>query len=273
MSLQTYACPTCGSRKTLADAQPGEKVHCTCGMSYPASPVFEVHDTKEAPPGLRWSLIVAVSVLAGGVVSAGWLMTRPKPQPTGEDLAKSMTSQIDQTPTSHPTPEPPEPDPTPETPPAAVPAEKNPPPPETKVTPPAPPSPPVASLSAVTIWDAFDLDRAAADERFTGKRVEIIARGKMMEDTLGRSYFGAVVVQRGGRKPARLSPEVQQWENEGYPASVRCYPAADQAAAFEQLPTDGEVVLRGTCAGRKDLDAVYRGYVVDLTDCTVVGAK
>src|SRR5947208_190955 len=48
MTTQTFACPACGSKKTLDDPRPGEKLHCTCGMSYPASPVFAVAAAKYA---------------------------------------------------------------------------------------------------------------------------------------------------------------------------------------------------------------------------------
>jgi hypothetical protein len=245
-------------------------------MSYPASPVFEVHDVGEKPSGLRWALIVGVSVVIGSGVSAGWLMTRPKPplpvpvevakNPVAPDLGPRTTSDgtdATEPPDANPSSDGHSPKVLPDK--TPTPPEKNPMPPP----PPPPPPPPVASLEAVTLWDAFDLDPPAAEARFRGKVVEVTARGKLTEDTLGRAYFGAVVVQRGGRKPPRLSPEEQQWETDGYPPSVRCYVTPDQATLIEKLPADQNVVLRGVCAGRKDIDGVYRGYIVELNDCVV----
>jgi hypothetical protein len=273
MSTQTFACPACGSRKTLADALPGEKVHCTCGMSYPASPVFEVHDAGQKAAGLRWVLIIGISVVIGSGVSAGWLMTRPKPpMPVAAELAQNPVTPDDQPRPSNGSADATEPTdgkPSSDTPPPKSLPDKLPTPPDKNPTPPPPP-PPVASLSAVTLWDAFDLDPQAAEARFQGKSVELMAFGKVGEDSLGRQFFGAVVVQRGRRRPPRLSPEEQQWEADGYPSSVRCYVAPDQIAALEKLSTDQNVLIRGICAGRKDFDGVYRGYIVELNDCVIV---
>jgi hypothetical protein len=279
MSTQTFACPACGNRKSLADAQPGEKVHCTCGMSYPASPVFEVHDVGQKTGGLRWALIVGISIVIGSGVSAGWLMTRPKPpMPFGGAVAKNpVTPDVGAKTTNDATDATEQPDGNPASdtqPPKSQPDKLPTPEPKPAPTPPPPPlPPPVASLAAVTLWDAFDLDPQAAEARFRGKVVEITARGKLAEDSLGRSYFGAVVVQKGGRKPPRLSPEEQQWETDGYPPSVRCYVNPDQAAEIEKAPADQGIILRGICTGRKDIDGVYRGYIVELNDCIIVAPK
>jgi hypothetical protein len=149
------------------------------------------------------------------------------------------------------------------------------PPPMPPPNPPPPANPPpvpaaAESLSAVTLWDAFDLDPAAAAARYTGKVLEVSGRGKLGKDSFDRPFFGAVVVQPRGKTTARLSPDERRWEREGYPASVRCYLAPDQADALEKLPAGREVVLRGTCTGRKDRQDVYRGYIVELDNCTVV---
>jgi hypothetical protein len=137
-----------------------------------------------------------------------------------------------------------------------------------------PPLPAAAeSMTAVKLWDVFDLDATAAAAQYTGKVLDVSARGKVGKDSFGKPFFGAVVVQPRGKTTARLSPDEQRWEREGYPASVRCYLAPDQADALEKLPAGKEVVLRGTCTGRKDRQDVYRGYIVELDNCTVVSPR
>ena len=123
MSIQTFACPACGSRKALADAQPGEKIHCTCGMSYPASPVFAFVESKQKSPGVRWAALVFVSVVVGTGLSAFWLMARPKPpQTTGSDLAMAAPKEAEPGQPAEPAPlQPPGPASAP-TPPQSVPA-------------------------------------------------------------------------------------------------------------------------------------------------------
>jgi hypothetical protein len=140
--------------------------------------------------------------------------------------------------------------------------------------PPSPPSTPVAaeSLSAVTLWDAFDLDPNAAT-RYTGKVLEVTGRGKMTKDQFGRTYFGVEVVKPRGKTSARMTAEERRWEKDGYPANVRCYLSSKQAAAVEDVPGDRDVVLRGTCTGRKDRQDVYRGYIVELDDCTLIAPR
>src|SRR5439155_18219364 len=149
--------------------------------------------------------------------------------------------------------------------PPPTPAAANPPPdrPATAAPPPPPPTPPAAaeSVSAVKLWDAFDLDPTAAAAKYAGKVVEVRAHGRVAKDSLGRPYFGAEVVKpREGRPSARLSPEERRWEVEGYPPSVRCYLTPEQAAALEEVPAGREVVIRRTCVGRKDIQDGYRGH-------------
>jgi hypothetical protein len=278
MSLQTFACPACGSRKTLADAQPGEKLHCTCGMSYPASPVFAVADAgdkKAGGPSIRVLVLVALLVGCGGV--AAWLMTRP-PGPSHDqgggqvvvapnpvDLSPNIP---DERPTPVPTPNPANVRPIP---PAKAGPDKPPIPAPIDKPPPPPLSAPVASIAADTLWDAFDLGATFA-ARYTGKVVEVKARGRVARDSIDRPYFGAVVVKPRGRTTPRMTPEEKQWEKDGYPPSVRCYLSPEQAATLEKRE-DQDVVLRGICIGRKDRDDVYRGYIVELDNCVVVAPK
>jgi hypothetical protein len=274
MSTQMFACPACGSRKALPDFQPGEKIHCSCGMSYPASPVFTVAEAPAKKGGRGWMLVVAFVAMAGVIGSSAWQVAhknRP-PNSTVEPVAvNSQSHEVpqppqtgDTTPADPPNPEvntnPPAPPPPQDTPPNPMP-------------PPPPPPTPVASLAAVTLWDAFGLDPNDAAAHYTGKFVEVTARGKVASDSLDRPYFGAVVVKPSGRVTARMSPDVRQWEKEGYPPSVRCYLLPEQAAALEKVGPDQDVVIRGTCTGRKGRENVYLGYIVELTDCTVMAPK
>jgi hypothetical protein len=290
-----FACPACGSRKMLSDFSPGEKIHCTCGMSYPASPVFAVAETEQKKGGGGGRGLIAVAaVLAGVGALAAWLMThrsRPTESPSGP-VAVIQPSH-DSTPPEHPTtvPEvgphgdttptpdkssnpplipdvPADPTPVPPSPPPVTPA-----PPTIKPAPPSPPPTPVASLAAVTLWDAFDLDSAEAATRYAGKVVEVTGHGKVQTDSLDRPYFGIIVVKPRGRVTARMSPQMRQWEKEGYPPSVRCYLTPEQATALENVSPDQDVTIHGICTGRKDREEVYRGYIVELSDCTIMAPK
>jgi hypothetical protein len=267
MSTQTFACPACGSRKTLDNPQPAEKIHCTCGMSYPASPVFAVPDTvgeKTSGPGLAVAVVVALLIGCGG--SAIWIMMRPAPHtslPLGPVAVNSApTEPPPGVPDEKAKPVQPH-DKSPTNVPPATPQDPIPPKPPT-------PPPPAASVSAVTLWDAFDLDPASAGDRFTGKLVEVMARGRLGRDTIDRPFFGAEVVKPRGRTKGRMTDQEKQWERDGYPPNVRCYLSAEQAAALANAPADKDVVLRGICTGRKERDDVYRGYIVELDNCTVV---
>jgi type IV secretory pathway VirB10-like protein len=271
MATQTFACPACGSHKTLDDPQPGEKLHCTCGMSFPASPVFAVAAVARGNrlTGTGWAVGVAGALLIGTAAAAGWLMTRPQartPDPTDGPVAVGPTQPA---PRTQPLPDQPSTaavDPSAPT----TPPDQPPPIPPPTASPSTPPSTPVESVSAVTLWDAFDLDQPAAEARYTGKVLEVTARGKLGKDSIGKTYFGAVVVQPRGKVSARLSQGEQRWEKEGYPPSVRCYLSPDQAALLEKVSADRDVTLRGTCTGRKNRQDVYRGYIVELENCTVV---
>jgi hypothetical protein len=271
MSTQTFACPACGQHKTLEDPQPGEKLHCTCGMSFPASPVFGVPNATRGNrlSGTGWAVGIVAAMLIGSAAAAGWLMTRPNaapPETSGEQVAVVPAAVPDVTPNPTPSADPPPTNPNPPQPAPAPPAPPAPPPP--------PPPMPVAaeSLTAVTLWDAFDLDPNAA-AKYSGKVLEVTGRGKVAKDSFGRTYFGAEVVKPRGKTSARLTPDERRWEKEGYPASVRCYLTPEQAEVLEKLPADRDVVFRGTCTGRKDRQDVYRGYIVELDNCTVVAPR
>jgi hypothetical protein len=280
MAIQTFACPACGSRKTLADSQPGEKIHCTCGMSFPASPVFGVAEEGEKTNGPGLAVAAAVGLLVGCSAVGGWLLMRPSPPSTdrGNEPVAVAVYPGDQKPevSTDDVPPPPPPRPAPDaelTPaiPAVKPAEK-----PVEPAPPPPPPPqvvPVASVSAVTLWDAFELDPAAAAARYSDKLVEIKARGRVGRDSLDKPYFGAVVVKARGRPTPGMTAEQKLWEKEGYPPSVRCYLSPEQAATLETAPADEEVTLRGICTGRKSRGEVYHGYIVDLENCTIVAPK
>ncbi len=290
MSTQTFACPACGSRKAIDDPRPGEKLHCTCGMSFPASPVFAVADAGgQKMSGTGWAFLGSVALLIGCAGAAAWLMTRTTAGPPPDRTEGHATAPAVTAVESKPTPAPdrsatteqstqasaPAPAPAPERP--AAPPRENPPPtpqPAPPQPPPPPPPTPAETLSAVRLWDTFDLDPAAAAARFNGKVVEVTGRGKVGKNSLGRPYFGIEVVSpRPGRPTSRMTPAERRWEKEGYPPSVRCYFAPEQAAALEKLSPGQEVVIRGTCTGRKNMEDVYRGYIVELDDCTVVTPK
>jgi hypothetical protein len=279
MALQTYACPACGSRKSLADAHPGEKIHCTCGMSFPASPVFAVAGAAKHAGGPSRAVATTIVLLVGCGAVAIWLLNRspgPSPDHGGGEVAvipqpiNVRPTVPDEGPAPVPVPDKPVAD---TVPPPDVPAPEKP----LEPTPPPPPpalGPPVASVSAVTLWDAYDADVApAVAARYSDKVVEVKARGKVARDSIDRPYFGVVVVKGRGRTTRRMTPDEQRWEKEGYPPSVRCYLSAEQAAILEKAPEEREVVLRGVCAGRKDRDDVYRGYIVELDNCVVAAPK
>jgi hypothetical protein len=280
MSVQSFACPACGSRKTLADAHAGEKIHCTCGMSYPASPVFAVAEgEKEKYSGPGWAILVTIALFVGFGGVAIWRLIHPinRVSSIGPVAVNPAPVEPADLPATQPTGPPPAPStegrttPPPEKPTAEPPPEKPSPPPP---PPPPPLAPtPVASLTAVKLWDAFDLDPADAAVKYTDKVVEVTARGRIARDSLDRPYFGVEAVKPTGRKTPRMTAQERLWEKEGYPPSVRCYLAPDAVAVLENLPPDRDVVLCGVCTGRKNVENVYRGYVVELTDCTAVAPK
>jgi hypothetical protein len=275
MSTQTFACPACGTHKKLDNPRAGEKLHCTCGMSFPASPVFAVPTAARGRrlSGTGWAVGVAAVLLIGTAAGAAWLMSRPQAgtrdrRDTAQAVAEGPTEpQAGRT----TPPDGPMSPPKGQTPGTTPPSDKTPAnPPSSNPPPPPPPATPAASVSAVTLWDAYDLDPAAATAKYSGKLLEVTARGKLAKDTFGKPYFGAVVVKPRGKITARMSQDEKAWERDGYPPSVRCYLSPDQAAALEGVPADRDVVLRGTCTGRKDRQDVYRGYIIELEDCTVV---
>src|SRR3954454_4793121 len=85
MSTQTFACPACGSRKAIDAPRPGENLHCTCGMSFPASPVFAVADAGgQKMSGTGWAFLASVALLIGCAGAAAWLMPRTPAAPPDE---------------------------------------------------------------------------------------------------------------------------------------------------------------------------------------------
>ena len=271
MSQQSFACPACGTRKTLTDFHPGEKLHCTCGMSFPASPVFAVADGEVITGGPSALLVVSAGLLIGCGIVAVWQWTHPRrhsPDRHSEAVAIAPTPvyrQPDASSSGDVTPSPTDPSPAPPTP-----AER---PPVKPKVPPPPPLVPVATVSADTLWDAFDLDPVAAASKYVDKMVEVKARGRIARDSIDRPYFGAVVVKSRGRTTPRMSAEEKQWEKVGYPPSVRCYLSEEDAANLEKTPGDQEVEFRGICTGRKNRSDAYRGYIVELSHCTIVTPK
>jgi hypothetical protein len=294
MAAITIACPSCGAKTPLGEDQMGRKLQCPCGMAFSASPVFAVPNgsgklsgligtlsgrqpkppqaaAPPAPPARRSGpLAVSVILLGASAGVAAWLMTRPSaaPPPPADEPATAVAEAALPAPAASFTDEP-------QTPPAQ-PAAKEPEAPKAEppgAPPMPPPAPPPAAVGpavrAVKLWDAFDLDPGQARTLYAGHTVTVTARGRLLRDAEGRPYFGAELIKPGTKK-GRLTPREQRWEREGYPPNVLCYLAPDQAAALEGVPPEREVVLRGTCVGRRDEPNVYRGYVVVLEDCRVV---
>lgn len=290
----TIACPACGARRIVTESELGQRLHCGCGMMFSASPVFAVPEERGpsawfekfsamSKAGKAWLAGLVFGAIAFGVAGgfAIWWLNQPTHKTEANDsvgeFANSGTPAPVTPAATAPSPSPavevPKPPPTPPV--ATVPAEPVPEPvkpvPTTPPTPTPPPPPtPVATLSAVTLWDAFDLNPEDAANRYVGKVVEVTARGKLGVDTLGKEYFGAEVVKPMARPGRRLTPDEQRWEKEGYPPNVRCYLAPGQSAALESLPPGRPIVFRGTVVGRKDQQNVYRGYTVELQDCMIV---
>src|SRR5687768_16002473 len=89
------ACPACGSKSKFGPETLGQKVQCTCGMSFTASPVFAVPESDrggawlsgltEKLPTPTWKTGLAVAgflVLLGASAGlATWLMNRPSAAP------------------------------------------------------------------------------------------------------------------------------------------------------------------------------------------------
>src|SRR3954454_5621059 len=193
MSTQTFACPACGSRKAIDAPRPGEKIHCTCGMSFPASPVFAVADAGgKKLSGTGWAFAASVALLIGCAGAAAWLMTRTTagtPDRSGGHAAAPAHGPVF-------TPDDPRPPPEPERPTATRPDPDTPNPPPNPPSPPTPDNPPVRpapppppppapaeTLTAVKLWDAFDLAPDAAAARFNGKVLEVSGRGRVAKNS------------------------------------------------------------------------------------------
>lgn len=254
-----------------------------------ASPVFAVPEERGPSAwfgkfsgmpkaGKAWLAGLVLGTIAFGVAGgfAIWWINQPNHKTeangNGGEFASGGTSApvtpVATAPSPPPTVEEPKPVPPPTTTKSAEPVRE--PVKPVPATPPTPPPTPVATLSAVTLWDAFDLNPEDAATRYVGKVVEVTARGKLGVDKLGKEYFGAEVVKPMARPGRRLTPDEQRWEKEGYPPNVRCYLAPGQSAALESLPPGRPIVFRGTVVGRKDQRDVYRGYIVELQDCVIV---
>jgi hypothetical protein len=75
MSQKTFACPSCGSRSTLANGQCGEQIDCTCGLSYTAAPVFAIADATQKKKDLPgWVSFVLIAVIACCCSLTAWFV-------------------------------------------------------------------------------------------------------------------------------------------------------------------------------------------------------
>jgi hypothetical protein len=293
----TIACPSCGTKRRLDANSMGLKIQCDCGISFSVSPVFAVPDRDESTmtwltgkssrltrwlasclqlPGSGGGMTTVFAVfilLAGSAALAAWLMSwggaatldprgkatdpaklgytglAPRASNSGSSVPKPSTGQ-----NSVPLPSSTEMDPTP-------------PDPKPTPTPPPPPPTPIESLRASKLWDAFDIDRDAAAEKYFGQVVEVTGSGKVHRDEEGHLYFGAQMVTPGTKPVSKQTAQEKRWEKSGYPPNLRCYLQPGEAAALADADPKKEYVFRGVCTGRREDPHVYMGYIVILERC------
>jgi len=151
-----------------------------------------------------------------------------------------------------------------------------PPPPSAVVEPAVPVSDdinPVATLSAVELWGAFEKNADEGDAKYKGKWVNI--SGNVVAATKeGNTVSVGLQVATGTALRVEelkdLSDRERRWYKEGFPPNVVCYSAVGAEGRLAALRRGDRVELAGLVVGRKTAD-VWHDYIVLLEGCRVVG--
>lgn len=122
------------------------------------------------------------------------------------------------------------------------------------------------------LWQAYGDNQPSADGAYRGKLLEFTVGNHKVMSNEGTYCIGIKTVEHQlGYTPAQfnaLSEQQKRWFQEGYPPTVLCYLASQNAGQSAKV-TNGSK-LRGTCTGRRDDSSVLNGYVVVLRECEIV---
>jgi hypothetical protein len=125
---------------------------------------------------------------------------------------------------------------------------------------------PETQADAGQLWDAYEENAIAADQKYKGKVIRIKGTvSRITSDTIG---FGKV--EAAGLSPAayaRLTPQEKKWFKEGYPPNIVCKIDPRFREQFAQAKRDKPFALIGRCLGSFPDANVYKGMVVKLEDC------
>jgi hypothetical protein len=144
------------------------------------------------------------------------------------------------------------------------------------VEPPAPPKEdvsPVATISAIELWNVYGKDAADADAKYKGKFVRITGNVAAVARDEGGLFVGVQVATGTALNLDELKkrPERERrWHKNGFPPNVVCYAAVGSEAPLTAFRPGDRVELIGIVVGRKKAD-VWRDYVVLLESCRAAG--
>lgn len=107
----------------------------------------------------------------------------------------------------------------------------------------------------IDLWEAYGRNEAAADAKYAGKTVELIARGKVRKGADGLYLIGCHAT----------SPPVA-----GQTFAVRCHVRKEDVKKLASAERGDAFRIRGVCKGRFADRAARNGYYVRLDSCEVV---
>jgi len=133
------------------------------------------------------------------------------------------------------------------------------------------PGSPVATMSALALYDEYKKNALGADAAYKGKWVRVSGRVEKIEaGDSGRYVLGFGIFANIGLPVAtveRMSPQQKKWFSEGYPPNVLCYIAPVAQKQFSGVKRDDKIDIIGRSAGMKNDSSVFSGLVVILEEC------
>lgn len=129
----------------------------------------------------------------------------------------------------------------------------------TKPAPTIPAQAPIVVESERLLWEKYKENVVAADQKYTGKRVEFTAGGQLEKDENGTYYIAYQVI-------SPVPPEVT------VPA-VKVFLSAKSTHKVANAPTDrGPVAfrIRGVCEGKHSDIGAWDGFFVTVIDCEII---
>jgi hypothetical protein len=125
---------------------------------------------------------------------------------------------------------------------------------------------PTVKATAADLWQEYEANSAAADQKYGGRRVQITGTVcEVLSGSVGYEVAEPGVVSMGTFR--RMTAQERRWYNEGYPPNVVCEYPAERRATFARAEKGKSFSVVGRCEGSKRDPNVWRGIVVVLTDC------